>query len=212
MFINKYRKLILYVALILILLAVLLVMIEYLYRNTIWFGGNLGILDKSTFVQADLEDLPQESLFITDERLKYSLEEMYLIIPRLDLNTVVGIDTLPNTLIEAPGLYEYAQMPNYGDVNVSIAGHRDMGNQEFYALETMCEGDFIYLIWKDEIFKYAFYQSKIIAPNDWSVIARQGFSAVTLTTCNPIGTNINRLVVVGNLIDRYPLTEESIFI
>lgn len=54
-------------------------------------------------------------------------------------------------LNKGPGLYEYSQLPGEGDRNVSIAAHRNKSRNGvisewfFYYIDTLCEGDYIYL-------------------------------------------------------------------
>lgn len=208
---KKKNKVFVYLAILFVLLALLVAIFSYLYHNTSWFGGSFGVLDKSTFVEADLNTLGKDSVFITKSRMEYKSDAMYLIIPKLELNTPVAGDTIPQTLLDRPGMYEYSQMPGEGDVNVSIAGHRDLGKMEFYYLDQLTEGDSLYFVYNKTVYHYTFYSSKVVPPDSWEVISRQGFSALTLTTCDPIGTNTNRLVVVGSLVEHYPLTDTTVF-
>ncbi|MEY4220398.1 MAG: Sortase domain, partial [Actinomycetota bacterium] len=41
---------------------------------------------------------------------------------------------------------------------------------------------------------------KIVPPSEISVIGRLGFDAVTLTTCTPIGSDAERLIVHAKLL------------
>ena len=126
---------------------------------------------------------------------------MRLVIPDLDLDTLIAENTEKKALLNNPGLYEYSQLPRNGDVNVSIAGHRDLGNQEFYHLDKLDENSKIYLVYEGYVFEYSYKEKKITDNKDWSIITRQGNSTVTLTTCDPVGTSMNRLVVTGKLIE-----------
>src|SRR5690348_2025174 len=113
---------------------------------------------------------------------------MTLIIPSIEVYTTVGESTLPERLQKMPGLYEFSQLPMEGDVNVSIAGHRDIHDKVFYYLDEVSEGDYLYLLYDGYVYRYLYKDTKIVSPNDWSVIKPQGFSCLTLTTCDPIGT------------------------
>jgi hypothetical protein len=81
------------------------------------------------------------------------------------------------------------------------AGHRDLYDCCFYHIDKLQKGDKIYLDYKGYRYTYDYYSTKIVASNDWSVISRQGFSCITLTSCYPLGTSEKRIIVVGILSD-----------
>lgn len=208
---NKKKKkkgiLLLLIAIAAIVLALIIILIGRI-RTT---NNKFGVLDQSDLVTVNFDDVEHDTLYITADRKAYVDGTMRLVVPRLDLDTPVGADTIPSALEEMPGLYEFSQMPSADDVNVSIAGHRDIGHREFYAQETITHGDYMYLVYNSVVYKYEFYESKIVAPDDWSVIKRRGFSALTLTTCDPIGTRLNRLITVGELVDIYAESDNRPF-
>lgn len=207
---NKKRKgfLFLLIGLAALILAAIIILVSYLYRSGILGNKRYGVLYQDDLITVHFDDVPQDTLYITQDRKAYKDGSMRLVVPRLDLDTKVGADTIPKALEEMPGLYEVSQMPSEGDVNVSIAGHRDIGHKEFYAQDTIVDGDYMYLVYEGNVFQYLFYESKIVEADDWSVILRQGFSALTLTTCDPIGTRLNRLITVGKLVNIYPETSD----
>jgi sortase A len=136
-----------------------------------------------------------------DAREKYTADDMVLTVDRMNLVTKVGATTSEEDLKNGPGLYEYAQLPGTGDRNTSIAGHRDLYDCCFYHIDKLQKGDKIYLDYKGYRYTYDYYSTKIVASNDWSVISRQGFSCITLTSCYPLGTSEKRIIVVGILSD-----------
>lgn len=159
-----------------------------------------------TFIEAELV-YPVGEIITTASRKKYKAETMQLVIPKLQLQCTVQDGTDDKTLESGPGLYEYAQLPSVNNANVSIAGHRDIHGSHFYYLDTLKDGDLVYLTYNNQIYEYQFLSSKIYAADDWTAIGCKEISCVTLTTCDPIGTSLNRLVVTAQLTGVYPYSE-----
>ena len=148
------------------------------------------------------EEWPSQELFIEKNRSEYKSGDLILNIPKLEIEYEVMNGTSQEALKRGPGLYEYSQLPGEGNRNVSIAGHRT-GYSDTYKvfrnLDQLEEGDFIYLYNKHKIYVYQYYDTTIVSKDDWSVIYLQGFSALTLTSCHPVGKNDQRIVVIGEL-------------
>lgn len=146
---------------------------------------------------------PLNKLFITAGRYNYD-GEMRLVIPKLELDTKILSGVEDKTLKKGPGLYDYAQMPDTGNSNVSIAGHRDIYGSHFYYIDTLTAGDLLYLVYQGSVYKYAYRYTEIISPDDWGPIYSKRFSALTLTSCDPIGTSKNRIIVTAELVEVSP--------
>ena len=72
----------------------------------------------------------------------------------------------------------------------------------FSVLHEMEIGDEIDVYWQGQKYIYRTREIKVIKPTDVSVLEQPSDkSIVTLMTCTPIGTNKNRLIVVGELVD-----------
>jgi len=160
-----------------------------------------GVLNDELLLQIPYEELPEDALYITEGRRLYQRGKMTLIIPSIDVYTPVGESTVADGLKEMPGLYEFSQLPAPGDVNVSIAGHRDIYDMVFYCLDQIQSGDYLYLLYDGLVYRYLYQDTVIVAPDEWSVIRPQGYSCLTLTTCDPIGTALRRMIVTGELMD-----------
>lgn len=160
-----------------------------------------GNIRENILIQIPSEELPEDVLYITPDRKAYKQGDMRLIIPALEIDVSIGENTTDGILKKMPGLYEFAQLPNEGNVNVSIAGHRDIYGMEFYYLDKLKTGNYLYLVLDQWVFRYDYLDSKIVSPDEWSVIKPQGFSCLTLTTCDPVGTSLNRLIIRGQLKD-----------
>lgn len=150
--------------------------------------------------------LPVGKLLITELRAAYEPDTLRLLIPKLELDCTVGGDTLHGTMAQGPGLYKYAQMPNTYNTNVSIAAHRDLYGCEFLRLDELGEGDEILLQYQGMEFRYMWQSTAIVEPTNWDPIRTAADCRVTLTTCDPIGTDLNRMIVVGELAECRELT------
>ena len=142
-----------------------------------------------------------------------------LIIPKINVEVPVVYDV--GTIAEAAvqkglerGVVHYATTPNPGEKgNAVIFGHSsnnllNSGNYKFaFVLLSRLEKDDTFYIEKDGVrYVYKIFEKKIVKPNEVSVLRPvEGKTAVaTLITCDPPGTAINRLLVVGEQITPDP--------
>lgn len=140
------------------------------------------------------------------ERKKYKKANnpnvLRLIVPRLNLNSEVVNGTTLSALKHGPGLYSVAQMPGEGDRNTSIAGHRTgIGTtwNIFYDIDKINIGDELFLAYEDKVYKYLYKETKIVNPDNISVLDNQGYSCLTLTSCHPLGSNTQRIIIHAEL-------------
>lgn len=161
------------------------------------------------------DGLPTDKVFVTDTRKNYQSGDLRLIIPKLDVDEFIlnGVDE--QTLLQGEGLYDYAQLPGEGRSNTSIAGHRNWIrggkitlDQPFSFLDTLAEGDYLYLVYGENIYQYLFEYQEVVEPDDWGPIYKTDHSCVTLTTCTPVGVSDHRLIVRGALVDIIPLSDD----
>lgn len=156
-------------------------------------------------------------MIITDERQNYRSGDLTLIIPKLNFTDGVENGTDEDTLNLGPALYEYAQLPGEGDRNVSIAAHRNTRRNGvieewyFYYIDTLTTGDLLYLTDGSFIYQYEYNQTTVVDPYDWTPIYRQGFSCLTLTSCEPIGISTHRIIVRSKLVEIFPYEEDFIY-
>lgn len=190
--------------------------------------GLAAILPSDTFDEITIKDpidntadtidnLPHDKLFITVERQNYKSDELTLIIPKLNLIESIKDGTDDESLNKGPGLYDYSQLPGEGNRNVSIAGHRNtsrngvIGEWFFYYIDKLTTNDYLYLVYDNNIYQYVYDQTTIIDAYDWGPIYSQGFSCLTLTSCEPIGISTHRIVVRSKLINIYPYSDDFNF-
>lgn len=165
------------------------------------------------------DGLPHDKLFITVERQKYKSGDMVLKIPKLDKEWSVLNGVSAEVLAKGVGLYDYAQLPGKGNKNVSIAGHRNgrtngkvTDKAPFYYIDTLAEGDYLYLRDNENIYRYVYHSTDIVEEDDWGPIYSQGFSCLTLTSCHPIGISTQRIIVRGKLDEIFPITEDFVYL
>ncbi|MEI7510791.1 MAG: sortase [Candidatus Peregrinibacteria bacterium] len=89
--------------------------------------------------------------------------------------------------------------------NVFITGHSsyypwDTGRYKdvFASLHQLDVGDHYFIYYKGKKYEYAITERKIVKPNDTSVLKQpEGKKIATLMTCTPVGTALNRLILVA---------------
>lgn len=165
-------------------------------------------------VQAEPDEtdgLPIGKLVITPERKRYKDGGLTLRIPALGVESIIHDGTDREDLRNGVGLYDYAQLPGEGNRNVSIAGHRNgisngkiTDRAPFYYVDTLKEGDYLYLTDSAYIYRYLWENSTIVKANDWSPIYTSGYSSITLTSCHPIGISDHRIIIRGVLDEIFP--------
>lgn len=141
-------------------------------------------------------EYPVGVLFTCPQRTDYQTGDMLLSVPVLGLEAVpVQNGTTDQMLAQGPGLYELSQPPAKGNANVCIAGHRGVHGAEFYRIDQLGEGDTAQLCYGGFLWDYVFLDSKVVEPDDWSVVACTEQSTLTLTSCHPMSTSAYRMVV-----------------
>lgn len=133
--------------------------------------------------------------------------ESFLIIPKIAVKVpiiwnVPGDETVP-ALQNGVAHFSGTALP--GQIgNVFISGHSsyywwDDGKYKevFALLEEMEKGDRITVDYKGIIYTYEVSEKKVVKPNDVDVLNQQNERILSLMTCVPVGTNLNRLIVIA---------------
>ena len=158
------------------------------------------------------QDYPVGKLVVTTDREAYENGNLRLVIPSLDQDVLVQNNVDTESLRSGPGLYEYSQLPAPDtNANVSIAGHREIEGAEFYYIDRLTDGDLMYLVYQEKVYIYQYESTQIIQSDDWNPIACKDYPCLTLTSCDPIGTFINRIVVTGRLVDVWEMNSQVMF-
>jgi len=119
-----------------------------------------------------------------------------LIIPKIDVQMLImdGVDD--DTLRVAVG--RLPNTDNFDEVgNCVLAGHRSYTFGKYLnRLNELDIGDKITIRTKNKTLNYTIYATKIIEPDDFSIIEKNGTDKIlTVFTCHPPGVGSHRLVV-----------------
>lgn len=144
--------------------------------------------------------------------------ETMVIIPKINVEVpvVYGANSIQEDDIQNAlenGVVHYATTSNPGEKgNSVIVGHSsnnlfNSGKYKFafVLLNRLEEGDTFSLTKDGKRYVYRIYEKKIVKPTDVSVLGPTDKTATaTLITCDPPGTSLNRLIVVGEQISPSP--------
>jgi LPXTG-site transpeptidase (sortase) family protein len=122
----------------------------------------------------------------------------HLQVPKIGLDQFVVSGTSEADLAKGPGHYLGTAMPGQAG-NVAIAGHRTTHGAPFNRLAELAVGDSIYLTTSTGI-KLTYIVSAVpvaVSPKDVTVLNNFGDDRVTLTTCNPEYSAVQRLIVAA---------------
>lgn len=119
-----------------------------------------------------------------------------LAIPDIGLDAYVLEGTTPSVLNRGPGHFPGTPLPGENG-NSAIAGHRTMYGHPFNRLHELEPGDEIRTYTDGDSATYRVSAVEIHKPSDTYVAANTQDDRLTLTTCNPIGSARQRLVVIA---------------
>ena len=122
----------------------------------------------------------------------------HLQIPKIGLDEIVVSGTNEGDLAKGPGHYLGTAMPGQAG-NVAIAGHRTTHGAPFNRLAELAIGDPIYLTTSSgQQLTYIVSAVPVaVSPRDVTVLNNFGDDRLTLTTCNPEYSAVQRLIVVA---------------
>jgi sortase A len=134
-----------------------------------------------------------------------------IVVPAIDLSTVVVEGTSPAALRAGAGHYPNTPLP--GEVgNVGIAGHRTTYGRPFNRVDELEPGDEIWLITPVGDHRYVVSDPDpdigenpwVTTPDDWGVVAASDEALLTLTSCHPKGSAQQRIIVRAELVESLP--------
>jgi LPXTG-site transpeptidase (sortase) family protein len=146
-----------------------------------------------------------------------------VIIPKINVEApvVYGVNTINEAAIAKAlenGVVHYADTALPGqDGNIVIVGHSssnifNVGKYKFafVLLSRLSVGDTFFLQKDGKRYTYQIYKKEVIKPTDVGVLApTDKLATATLITCDPPGTNFNRMVVIGEQISPNPSTNTA---
>lgn len=123
-------------------------------------------------------------------------------IPRIGVNQPVQPGIENTHLDKGPGHYPNTSLPGQGG-NAAIAGHRTLRLKPsyFFRLNELKTGDPIRVVYADRTITYAVEQVFTTSPYDLTVLQPTEYPALTLTTCDPPGSDERRLIVRAKQVD-----------
>lgn len=126
---------------------------------------------------------------------------MLIDIPKLDVKATVIDGTTSKHLKQGPGLYEDSPLPYEEGGNVCIAGHRTTYGAWFRHIDKLVKGDNITLDFEGSKYTYNVEEVFIVEKDDWSITKSQGYSALTLSSCHPLWSSKERIIVRAKLVN-----------
>ena len=157
--------------------------------------------------EAKNEDIVKEKVQEIKSHLpksEYAVSPNRLIITKIGLNSpIVNTDNEDYGLSKGAWLVPETSTPEHGG-NTVITGHRfkylPPNNLTFYLFHELENEDIISVIWQEQDFYYRIKEIKKVPKTETSILSPTSNSTLTLYTCDPIWSDENRLVVVGELI------------
>lgn len=123
-----------------------------------------------------------------------------IIIPKLGVDSVIVVGTSREDLMSGPGIWLDGVMPGMPG-NATVSGHRTTYGAPFRHIDELVPGDQIIVQIQgqpDAVFEVR--GSAIVAPEQVSVTNQTPGVRLTLTTCEPVGSDAQRLVVQSELV------------
>lgn len=167
---------------------------------------------------------PQNIVVDPTASLKVS-KESRLIIPKINVNVPVNYKTTPDQASQLKAMENgvaWFGIPGAnskpGQVgNTVLSGHSsndfiDGGNYKFVfaLLERMKEGDVFYLHYGGIRYSYTVTRVRVVKPTEVSsLVYKTTKPEVTLITCTPLGTALNRLLVTAEQVSPSPTTAKA---
>ncbi len=135
---------------------------------------------------------------------EYSVSPNRLIIKKIGVNApIVESKNSEYGLSKGAWRVPESSTPSQGS-NTVITGHRfkylPPSNLTFYLFHKLVEGDMVHVIWDKDDYYYRIREIKVVDKTEVSILEAADEPILTLFTCDPIYSQENRLVVIGELI------------
>ncbi|HEX4901976.1 MAG TPA: class E sortase, partial [Acidimicrobiales bacterium] len=123
-----------------------------------------------------------------------------IVIPKIGVDKIVVEGVGRRDLQKGPGHYPGTPLPGQPG-NAAIAGHRTTFGAPFQDVDELVPGDEILVTTRQGSFRYEVTGTQIVLPNQVEVVEDQGDDRLTLTSCHPLYSARERIVVSAELVD-----------
>ncbi|MTD45618.1 sortase [Conexibacter sp. W3-3-2] len=120
-------------------------------------------------------------------------------IPAIGVDKVVVQGTDAASLRRGPGIYDRSPFPGVPGTT-AIAGHRTTYGAPFRHVDQLDRGDRMIVEMPYGTFTYRVQRTRIVTPQDVSVLESTGTDRLVLTACHPLFSADERIVVIGRLV------------
>ncbi|MBX5443375.1 MAG: class D sortase [Solirubrobacteraceae bacterium] len=181
-------------------------------RSQAQLSDELERLELRTLAPADrraLDELPSTArrIAFAARRLRERAEPGdpvgRIVLPTLGKDFVVVDGDDAASLRKGPGVYPDTPLPGEGGTT-AVAGHRTTYLAPFRDLDDLRRGDHIRMEMPYGTFTYAVQGTRIVEPDDVSVIDPVGYERLVLTACHPLYSAAERIVVSARLVKVEP--------
>ena len=124
-------------------------------------------------------------------------------IPRLGTRQVVVKGTAADDLRKGPGTFSGVGLPGVPGT-AAIAGHRTTYGAPFRHLDRLRSGDVVRLEMPYAVLAYRVQGTKVVEPDDLSVLQRRPYDRLVLSACHPLYSASHRIVVFARLVRERP--------
>jgi len=149
--------------------------------------------------EEQLEEIKKEEKFELKEGKPPADFPLRMLIPAINLDTMVFDGTDKETLKKGPGHIIGTSYP--GSIGtVAISGHRTTYGAPFFNIDKLKAGDEITLESFDTIYRYVITELMIVEPTDVWVLNPTPYPSLVLTTCNPKYSAKERLIIFAKMV------------
>jgi sortase A len=124
-------------------------------------------------------------------------------LPSIDRSYFIVEGTDVETLRKGPGHYPETPLPGQRGT-VAIAGHRTTYGAPFRKIDQLGHGDRIVVAMPYGTFVYRVERSRIVSPDEFSILRPVGYDRLVLSACHPLYSAAERIVVFARLTRRLP--------
>ncbi len=127
----------------------------------------------------------------------------WIIIPKMGVDTEILEGDVNTMLWKGVVRMDVGSTPDRGG-NTIITAHRYLyrppNPKTFFLLDKLTKGDIVTIYWQNKKYQYRVRESKVVEPDEISILHNTPNSQLTLFSCTPLFTSKQRLVVIADLI------------